>query len=303
MRVVLRWLMRIGVVVLVVLIIAAAVVYALTQSRISRSYSIAAETVAIPSDPAGIARGQHVAIISGCVDCHGADLGGRVFFDNPMVGRFVASNLTRGNGGVGGRFADPDWIRAIRHGVRPDGTPLLAMPAREYYALSDDDLGALIAYLKSLAPVERVLPRSQVSAMGRGLMVALKDMPILAAERIDHTAARPAAPAPGVTREYGAYLAVRCTGCHGDTLSGGRIPGTPPDWPAAANLTPDPSAAIAVWSEGQFLNTMRTGTTPAGKQLNHKYMPWPVLGQMTDDELKALWMYLHSAPAKAYGNR
>jgi mono/diheme cytochrome c family protein len=303
MKTVLRWLVRIGAVVLVALVIAATAVYALTQIRLTRTYSLAAETVAIPSDRPSIARGQHVAIISGCVDCHGADLGGRVFFDHPMVGRFVASNLTPGNGGVGVRFADADWIRAIRHGVRPDGKPLLVMPAREYFALSDGDLGALIAYLKSLAPVERELPRSQISPMGRGLMVALKDMPIIAAERIDHTAARPAAPAPGVTREYGAYLAVRCTGCHGDTLSGGRIPGTPPDWPPAANLTPDPSAAITAWSEGQFLNTMRTGTTPAGKQLNHKYMPWPVLGQMTDDELKALWMFLHSAPAKAYGNR
>src|SRR6476646_10224147 len=161
MKTVLRWLVRIGAVLLVVLVIAATAVYALTQIRLTRTYSLAAETVAMPSDRAGVARGQHVAIISGCVDCHGADLGGRVFFDNPMVGRFVASNLTPGSGGVGSRFGDADWIRAIRHGVRPDGTPLLVMPAREYFALSDDDLGALIAYIKTLAPVERELPRSQ----------------------------------------------------------------------------------------------------------------------------------------------
>lgn len=134
-------------------------------------------------------------------------------------------------------------------------------------------------------------------------MIALKDMPVLAAERIDHTAARPAAPLPAVTREYGAYLAVRCTGCHGDTLSGGRIPGTPPDWPPAPNLTPAAGAAIAGWSQGQFVHTIRTGMTPAGKQLDSKYMPWPVLGQMSDDELQALWIYLRSAPARPYGNR
>jgi mono/diheme cytochrome c family protein len=303
MRAVARWTLRICLFLVGILAIAAAVVFGLTQVRLTHTYAIAAETVAMPTDPEGVARGQHVATISGCVDCHGPDLAGRVFFDNPMVGRFVASNLTRGNGGVGARFGDADWIRAIRHGVRPDGKPLLVMPAKEYFGLSDEDLGALIGYLKTLPPVDRELPRSSVSPMGRVLMVALKDMAILSAERIDHTAARPAAPTPGITREYGAYLAVRCTGCHGDTLSGGKIPGTPPDWPPALNLTPYEGAAAAVWSEPQFIHAMRTGMTPAGRQLDRKYMPWPVLGQMTDEELKALWMYLQAAPARAYGNR
>ena len=303
MRTAARWVLRVAVVLLVVLAIAAVIVFAMTQARLTHSYAIAAETVAIPSDAAALERGKHVATISGCVDCHDPDLAGRIFFENAMVGRFVASNLTRGTGGVGGRFADADWIRAIRHGVRPDGKPLLVMPAKEYFGLSDDDLGALIGYLKSLPPADRELPRSSVSPMGRVLMVALKDMAILSAERIDHAGPRPPAPPPGITLEYGAYLAVRCTGCHGDTLSGGHIPGTPPDWPPAANLTPEPGAAGAVWTEAQFTHAMRTGMTPSGKQLDRKYMPWPVLGQMTDDELKALWMYLRSAPAKAYGNR
>jgi len=186
-----RWLVRIGLALLAVLAIAAATVFGITQARLAHSYTIPAETVAIPSDPAALERGKHVATISGCVDCHGSDLAGRVFFENAMVGRFVASNLTRGNGGVGGRFADADWIAAIRHGVRPDGKPLLVMPAKEYFGLSDDDLGALIGYLKSLPAVDRELPRSTVSPMGRVLMVALKDMAILSAERIDHARARP----------------------------------------------------------------------------------------------------------------
>jgi mono/diheme cytochrome c family protein len=128
-------------------------------------------------------------------------------------------------------------------------------------------------------------------------------MPILGAELIDHRAKRPRPPEVGVTREYGAYLGVRCTGCHGDTLSGGHIPGTPPDWPAAPDLTPYSGVAIAGWSEAQFMHALRTGTTPEEKQLNAKFMPWPVLGQMTDDELKALWLFLRSVPAKAPGNR
>jgi hypothetical protein len=48
---------------------------------------------------------------------------------------------------------------------------------------------------------------------------------------------------------------------------------------------------------------MRTGMTPAGKQLNAKYMPWPVLGQMTDEELSALWLSLKATPERTSGNR
>ena len=96
---------------------------------------------------------------------------------------------------------------------------------------------------------------------------------------------------------------MRCTGCHGDTLSGGKIPGTPPDWPPALNLTPYPGSSTDVWSQAEFIRTLRTGITPRGNQLDTRYMPWKVLGQMTDDELKALWLFLRSAPPKEYGNR
>jgi mono/diheme cytochrome c family protein len=298
-----KWLARIGAVLVILAALSAGVVFALSEARLARTYAVPAESVVIPFAPAGIARGQHVAIISGCVDCHGANLAGRVFFENAMIGRFVAANLTGGKGGAGATFTDQDWIRAIRHGLRPDGKPLLAMPAKEYYVLSDADLGALIAYLKTLPAVDNELPTSAVSPMGRVLMLAIKDIALLGAERIDHTAPRPAAPEPAVTAQYGGYLAVRCTGCHGDTLSGGKIPGTPPDWPPALNLTPYPGAATAVWSQDEFIRTLRTGVTPRGNRLDTKYMPWKVLGQMTDNELRALWLYLRSAPPKEYGNR
>ena len=138
---------------------------------------------------------------------------------------------------------------------------------------------------------------------GACCMLAMKDLPLLAAERIDHNGPRPPAPRVGITVEYGKYLAVRCTGCHGETLSGGRIPGTPPDWPPALNLTPYPGAAVAQWSEAQFVQTLRTGITPRGNQLDTKYMPWKVLGEMTDDEMKALWLYLKSLPPREYASR
>jgi mono/diheme cytochrome c family protein len=296
-------LARIGMALLALAAVAATTVFALSQARLTHAYVVPAEAVAIPKQPAAIARGHHLAIISGCIDCHGQNLSGRVFFENVMIGRFVAPNLTKGKGGSGGRFSDEDWVRAIRHGVRPDGKPLLVMPSKQYYALSDADLGALIAYLETIPPVDDELPASTVSPIGRALMLTMKDLPLLAAERIDHKAGRPPPPPVGVTVEYGKYLAVRCTGCHGENLSGGKIPGTPPDWPPALNLTPYPGAAVAQWSEAQFVHTLRTGVTPRGNHLDTKYMPWKVLGEMTDDEMKALWLYLRSLPPREYASR
>jgi len=296
-----KWLARGAAVLVGLLALGAASVFALSQARLAHRYAVPAESVVIPNDPAAIAHGRHLAIISGCIDCHGQDLSGRVFFENAMIGRFVAPNLTKGKGGI--TFTDQDWIHAIRHGVRPDGKSLLVMPSKQFYALSDADLGALIAYLKTVPPADNVLPPSALSPMGRVLMLVMKDLPLLAAERIDHGAARPPAPRAGVTVEYGKYLAVRCTGCHGETLAGGKIPGAPPDWPPALNLTPYPGAAVAQWSEADFTNALRTGITPRGHQFDARYMPWKVLGQMTDDETKAVWLYLKSLPPREYGSR
>ncbi len=296
-----KWIGLSAAVVLGLVALVAAIVFGLSQARLTHAYVVPVENVEIPTQPVAIAHGHHLAIISGCIDCHGQDLSGRVFFENAMIGRFAAQNLTSGKGGI--TFTDQDWVRAIRHGVRPNGTPLLVMPSKQFYALSDADLGALIAYLKTVPAVDSELPASAVSPMGRVLMLVMKDLPLLAAERIAHNAARPPAPHAGVTVEYGKYLAVRCTGCHGETLSGGKIPGTPPDWPPALNLTPYPGAAVAEWSEAQFVQTLRTGVTPRGNQFDTKYMPWKVLGQMTDDEIKALWLYLRSLPPREYASR
>ncbi len=105
-----------------------------------------------------------------------------------------------------------------------------------------------------------------------------------------------------MTVDYGHYLAdgAGCTGCHGLGLSGGPIPGVPPDWPQAANLTP--SGEVGKWSEADFISTIRTGANPAGKTLA-KEMPWFRYREMTDNDLKALWQFVKTTPAKPFGNR
>jgi mono/diheme cytochrome c family protein len=270
-----------------------------SNSRMNKVYNIQAETVVVPTDAASIEYGKHVATIHGCVDCHAPDLGGRLFIKDPMVGEIYSANLTSGAGGIGGVFSDADFVRAIRHGVDEEGKPLLIMPANELYYLSDKDLGAVIAYVKSVPPVDHIWPEPKVAFPIRLLAVAgqFKPFPV---EEIDHTAPRPVSPEVGVTVEYGKYLAVTCTGCHGEGLSGGPIPGFPPDFPPALNITP--GGELVGWSEADFIQTLRTGVTPSGTQLRNQYMPWQILGQMTDPELQALWLYLQSVPAKEYGN-
>ena len=172
------------------------------------------------------------------------------------------------------------------------------MPVRTFYFLSDEDLGALIAYLKSLPPIDNEMPKTDLGPLGR-VMLALGQLPpdlIPNVTSIDHDGPRPVAPKPGVTVEYGKYLAITCTLCHGSNLNGKTIT-TDAEY-LAPNLTP--GGELHFWSEAQFIATLRTGVTPSGHLLK-KVMPWKFFGQMTDEELKAVWLYLQSLPALPQG--
>ena len=113
-------------------------------------------------------------------------------------------------------------MRAIRHGVGPDDKPLLIMPSEYFNKLSDQDLGDVIAYIKSLPPVDNDQPKAKPGPVGR--LLILVESEFLPARLIDHDAPRPVPPAKGVTEEYGEYLATICTICHGEPLSGGPAP-------------------------------------------------------------------------------
>ena len=88
---------------LLVLVVAAVAVYAISESKLNRTLSVPTEAVAVPTDTTSIQRGQHLAAsVATCIDCHGPTLGGKIFVDDPALGRVIAPNLTRGRGGVGG---------------------------------------------------------------------------------------------------------------------------------------------------------------------------------------------------------
>lgn len=275
-------------------------VYGLSERRLRKTYEVDPGAIVFRSDPQTLARGRHIAETRGCTDCHGENLAGKVFIDAPPMARLFASNLTRGEGGIGAIYTDRDWARSIRHGIGPDRRPLLFMPAHEFNAMSDEDLGAMITYFKSLPPVDNVLPENSVGPLGRVLYLS-GQFPLVPAELIDHQAARRPAPLAGPTPEYGAYLATGCIGCHGPGFSGGKIPGGPPGVPAAANLTIH-QTGLAKWTEQDFFRALREGKRPDGTELN-EFMPWRTTARMTDEEIHAVWAFLNTLPAKPDGGR
>jgi mono/diheme cytochrome c family protein len=295
-----RWVKRLGIGVLgLVLLVglAGAGLYGVTSRSLSRTFDVQPAPVVVPTDAEAVARGERlVAAITKCTECHGANMQGQILVDDPAFARLVPANLTRGEGGVANNYkTDADWVRAIRHGVSPDGRALVFMPSNEYYHLSDADLGDLIAWLKALPPQNNVLPAQKYGPVLRGLYAA-KKVPPLPAEAIDHTAPRPAAVAPGATAEYGKYLAEvgGCTGCHRPNLAGGKDPFGPPGKPWPANLTR--AGRLGAWTEEDFKIALRTGKRPDGSNID-PFMPWSYTAKMTDDEIRAVWLYLQTVPA------
>ena len=285
----------------VVVLAAAATVYVASQRVITAKLAIPAEAIPIPTDSLSLAKGKHfVGPISKCVDCHGEDLGGQTVVDAAPMGRWGGRNLTRGAGGIGAQLTDDDWIRAIRHGVGRDGHKLVLMPSEAYNALSPEDLGAIIAYAKQVPPVDRVMPPITFGPVARALL-AVNKIPLFMADQIDHTKPAVAAPMPGPNASYGGYLAHvgGCAGCHGPTFAGGKIAQGDPSWPPAANLTP---TGLKLYTEESFARTLRTGVRPSGVALNPA-MPWKQAGQMTDDEIRAVWEYLRTLPPREFGAR
>jgi cytochrome c553 len=275
--------------VVVLLVVAYGTAFAVSGRKLAERFDVRLTTVTVPTDEASIAWGSHlVNAVAGCQDCHGPDMSGTIMSDDP-VALMSAPNLTSGRGGIGADFTDGDWVRAIRHGVRRDGTSLLIMPSYAYANLSDRDLGAMIAYLKQVPPVDNELPAFKLGLLGRALVGAgAFDEEFVAKKTPQRESYDEVEPA--VSHEYGTYLAnvSGCTSCHRPELTGG--PAGPPDAPPASDISP---AALASWTGEDFFRAMRQGIRPDGSEISD-FMPWRVMGAMTDDELEAIWLFLRN---------
>lgn len=266
----------------------------------AKVYEVPLPQVARSTDAAAIERGKHLAeSLGGCQGCHGANYAGGKLEDMGPVGRFRAGNLTSGKNGSGSGYSDAELARLILHGVKRNGTSARMMPSPDYAWWPDDDVAALISYLRTLPPVDAEPAMFEVGLLGK-VLDQLELMRLDVARRIAH-AHRPVAPVPSPTREYGVFVAQICTGCHGTHLSGGKLPGTPPEIPIPSNLTPH-ATGTAGWSFEDFERVLRQGIRKDGQKLN-PFMPVEATKNLNDTEMRALWAYLQSTPATPFGNR
>lgn len=244
-------------------------------------------------------RGEYLFITRACSECHGKDGGGHVMVDDPKAGLLIrAPNITRG-GETASSYSDNDWLRLLRHGVKPSGKPAFIMPSEDYAQMADEDVAALVSYIRSLPAKPEFTAEFRLPLMLKALYAfgVIQD----SAEKIDHTRPAPARVPEGI-HEQGAYVANTCAGCHGQGLAGGKIPGAPPAWPAAANLTGARDGAMVRYPSAEtFREMMRTGKRADGTPI--AVMPFANFAAMNDAELDALFTFLKTLPPRASGSR
>jgi mono/diheme cytochrome c family protein len=250
--------------------------------------SAPAPVTKVEGTPEQIQRGK--AISDGfCSACHsktgtltgGLDIGEH--FPMP-IGSFVSSNLTPV--GQVSNWSDGDIFRAIRNSVDPNGRWLIIMSYTNSGKLSDEDIRAVIAYIRSLPAIGKPTdnPPDHLNLLGIAMLGAGM-LPMGKPVSISPITAPPA----GSTLLYGEYILSYqdCRACHGAKLTGG-VPGQ------LGPIGPDLNL-VKGWKLEQFIATMRTGVDPDGHELS-KEMPWQPIGRMSDEELSAVYQYLTHLP-------
>ncbi|HEY3402766.1 MAG TPA: cytochrome c [Ohtaekwangia sp.] len=263
--------------------------YIAVHNRMDRKYTVTPQAVTVVKDSAALALGTRLVKAKGCEDCHSKDLGGKVFVDDPALGKIIARNLTKGKGGLPQDHNIEDWVLALKHGIRKDGKPLIIMPSHEFTLLSEQDMASIIAYCTQIPAVDRELPETTLGPLG----IVLTDfgkIELLPAELIDHNRVLIKEVKAEVSLDYGKYISTSCRGCHRDNMKGGEP--IAPGFPVVADISS--TGHPGKWTDEEFINTLRTGVTPEGKVLNPKDMPWTMAKEFTDVELKALHLYLNS---------
>ncbi|MFZ1705406.1 MAG: c-type cytochrome [Saprospiraceae bacterium] len=247
--------------------------------------------VTIFKDSTSLERGRVLSV--GCRSCHGVDLAGTVFFDDPTIGTLPSSNLTRAIGSETEGYTSIDYVRAIRHGLNKSGHKLMIMPCKSYSYMSDEDLGCLIGFIESLEPIDKKFNKRMFTFMSQAMAGAGMFGDLFHYDIIDHEKAQNV-PSPPRTDSlaYGSYLVhiQGCNDCHTKTLKGGPSPDP------ASPLVPDISSTSSSykWTLEQFIQTFRTGTTPEGVALKSEFMPFSALGALDDKEIAAVYSYIHS---------
>jgi hypothetical protein len=263
-------------------------------------YEVPVPPVTRPTDPAAIARGDHlVHAIAGCGanGCHAADLGGGTPIVMGPLATLAGPNITPDN--LGAAYSDGELARLITRGIKKDGCSVRFMPVQDIDWLPDSDVAAIVAYMRSVKPADRPNGVTTIGWLGKVLdrqgKIVFDVASKIAEEGIGH------APAPEPTAAYGGFVARLCTGCHGEHLGGGPLPGAPSDFAIPSNLTPD-ATGLEHWTFEDFDKLMKTGERKNGKKLA-PLMPIESWKNFDDIEMHAVWAYLRTLPPRPFGER
>lgn len=307
----LRKILLVLVSLIVIVLVVAAVFVALRQNL---TFDPPYPEVTASSDSSVVARGRYIVRdVAPCAACHGdparrpaytegADvpLSGGYAFDIPP-GTFYARNLTPDGETGMGSVSDRAIARALRYGVGYDGRALL--PFMEMQGLSDEDLAAVVSYLRVQAPVRNPVPNHHFTLIGRVVKATALANPVGPAEP------PPARSPRGATMENGRYLAesvALCWACHtqrnqmtgalGGPRNGGATGFLEPDDPGHSwsppNITSDPETGrLGPMSEDAFVARFRAGRLIPGSP-----MPWQAFARIAEEDLRAIYRYLMTVP-------
>jgi cytochrome c553 len=248
-----------------------------SQRVISRTYDVPSIAFDAPSDRDSIRKGEHLSTIYGCSNCHGADLTGSDMFDMPGIAHITAPNLTK----VVKEYTDGELERVIRRGVKHDGRTTWIMPSAMFNRLSDDDLSAIIAYVRSFPERPGIDRLTEIGPLGRiGVVqgkflpqaVQVQNLPVIADPSEEDPLAR------------GRYLVMTsCTECHGATLQGS-------DFVNAPNLS-----VVSAYSESDFARLMSKGVGAGNRTLGlMSEVAEARFSHFTDADVQAIRGYLQT---------
>jgi cytochrome c553 len=274
MRWLLRWLLRLLVAGILIGLVGAGYVYGRSEWLLRKQYHPPIDAVPVPRDAPSIAEGARLYRIIGCGSCHGSEARGRMMLNSRLLGMVAAPGLARAAAGK----TDKDMVRAIRYGTASDGRSLYLMPIDQYAQLSDDDLGRIIGWIRSLRPKPRdVAPRMALGPIGRLLVTTGEIAPVA---RID-TISQPHRP-PDAGRYF---VETSCTACHALQEARTQSDGT---------IVPPLVGPMDRYEADEFQQMLRTGLTSNQSRLPTMTM----LGRtqysgLRDDEMAAIYAYLH----------
>ncbi|MBC9033663.1 c-type cytochrome [Sphingomonas sp. JC676] len=275
-----RWIVR-GLAVLVgIILLVVVIVYAGSEWILRKSHTVPTVAVTVPHDAASIAEGARIARIASCRECHGANGEGKVLFEVPMVGRVAPPPLAA----AALDMTDAELARAVRYGVHKDGSSLFIMPTHALSHISDDDLGRVIAWIRSLRQgPEDSKARTVFGPVGRALVLADK-LPTMATSVMVAQKTRPA--------DIGRYYVdIACLACHKLTKEGVMEDGkmkVPALAPMAASYDAD-----------KFRHLMRTGEGMGKRDLGlMSVVAKAGFAAMTDQEIAAVQSYLKGEAEK-----